>query len=276
MIARLRLLRPGNLLILGGAILFARALAGGGGEPRAVYLSTAASMLLVASFYIWNDCADREVDRVNRPERPIPSGAVSVRSAALAAALLLVGAFAAAGAAGGRAPLVLGTWTLLLALYETLLKRRGLAGNVLVSAVASSALLFGAHLGGSLEAGIAPALFAFLLHLGREIVKDIADAPGDREGARRTLPIALGDRRALVVSVVPLALLVLLSPVPFFLGIFDVFYMAVVFVGVDLLLAYGLARCFRRPDRANLGRLSLLLKGQMLLGMTAMLLGRSA
>jgi len=88
-----------------------------------------------------------------------------------------------------------------------------------VSAVAASSLLFGAHLGGSIAAGIAPALFAFFLHLGREIVKDIADVPATGKGRRRTLPIRIGDRRALLVSALPLALLILLSPVPFLIGL---------------------------------------------------------
>ncbi|MFH1680445.1 MAG: UbiA family prenyltransferase [Candidatus Eisenbacteria bacterium] len=274
MIGFLRLARPLNLLILAAAMLLAYLLAGGGRDVSALVPGAAGAVLLVASFYVWNDIADRRVDRVNRPDRPIPSGAVSVRAACAFAALLFCGAFAAGAASGGTTAAVLGVWAVLLAAYEGVLKRTGLPGNLLVSAVASSALLLGAHLGGSLAAGLAPALFAFFLHLGREIVKDIADAPGDLEGSRRTLAVAFGDRKALAFSALPLALLVLLSPVPFFLGIYGVLYLVIVLVAVDLLLAVALALCFRRPDRSNLGRLSHLLKGQMVIGMAAMLAGR--
>jgi geranylgeranylglycerol-phosphate geranylgeranyltransferase len=280
MTAYLRLLRPGNLLILAGAILLGRALAAGASgtaaaRPIAAW-SVVAACLLVGSFYVWNDWADRIVDRVNRPARPIPSGGVAPRGAAIFAFVLTAAAFGAAAAAGGAALLVLGVWTLLLVAYEVGLKRTGLPGNILVSTVAASSLLFGARLGGSVAAGAAPALFAFFLHLGREIVKDIADEAGDREGARRTLPMAIGVRGALLVSALPLALLVLLSPLPFLLGIYNVFYLVIVLVGVDLLLAFAFARCLRRPDRSNLGLLSHLLKGQMVIGMAAMLVGSVA
>lgn len=273
MIAFFRLVRPGNLLLLAAAILLGRALAGGGGEAPRVLLSAAAAVLLVAAFYVLNDIADRSVDRVNRPGRPIPSGGVGPRGAAALAIVLAAAAFVSAGAAGGAAPLVLLVWTVLLFAYEGGLKRTGLPGNMLVSAVAASSLLFGAHLGGRVAAGIAPALFAFFLHLGREIVKDIADVPGDREGARRTLPIRIGDRRALLVSALPLSLLVLLSPVPFLIGLYSAAYLVIVIVGVDLVLALAVGRCIRRPDRSNIGLLSHLLKGQMVIGMTAMLVG---
>ncbi|MBM3320327.1 MAG: UbiA family prenyltransferase [Candidatus Eisenbacteria bacterium] len=274
MSALLRLVRLVNLLILAGAILLAYLLAGAAGDRPSLLFGTAGAVLLVAAFYVWNDCADRRVDQVNRPGRPIPSGAISPRRAAALGALLLTGAFAAGALSGGTTAAVLAVWAVLLAAYEAGIKRTGLPGNLLVSAVASSALLLGAHLGGSLSAGIVPALFAFFLHFGREIVKDIADAPGDREGRRRSLAIVLGDRRALVFSAVPLALLVLLSPLPFVFGLYNVLYLLIILVGVDLLLAVAFARCLRRPDRSNLGFLSRVLKGQMVVGMTAMLAGR--
>jgi geranylgeranylglycerol-phosphate geranylgeranyltransferase len=274
MSAFLRLVRPLNLLILAGAILLAYLLAGAAGDRASLLFGITGAVLLVASFYVWNDCADRLVDRVNRPDRPIPSGTVSPRRAAVLGTLLLAGAFAAGSLSGGTTAAVLAIWAVLLAAYEAVLKRTGLPGNLLVSAVASSALLLGAHLGGSLAAGIVPALFAFLLHFGREIVKDIADAPGDRKGRRRSLAIVLGDRRALAFSGVPLALLVLLSPLPFLFGLYNVLYLLIVLVGVDLLLAVAYARCLRRPDRSNLGLLSRVLKGQMVVAMTAMLAGR--
>jgi geranylgeranylglycerol-phosphate geranylgeranyltransferase len=269
----LRLVRPLNLLILAGAILLGRALGGGAAGGATTIWSVSAAVLLVASFYVWNDLSDRSIDLVNRPGRPIPSGRVGGRAAGIFGGLLAAGALGSAAAAGGAAPPVLLTWALLLFAYEAGLKRTGLPGNVLVSAIASSSLLFGAHLGGSTSAGVAPALFAFFLHLGREIVKDIADIPGDREGARSTLPILIGARRALFVSALPLAILVLLSPLPFLLGIYSIVYLVIVLIGVDLLLALAFARCLLRPDRSNLGLLSHLLKGQMVIGMAAMLVG---
>jgi 4-hydroxybenzoate polyprenyltransferase len=69
----------------------------------------AAAMLASACLYsagmAWNDAADAPRDRVERPERPIPSGRVTRRFAiALGAALAGIGLLAAA--IGGRGPLL--------------------------------------------------------------------------------------------------------------------------------------------------------------------------
>ncbi|MEV1288797.1 UbiA family prenyltransferase, partial [Micromonospora sp. NPDC049679] len=49
-----------------------------------------------------NDWADRELDAVERPERPVPSGRVSAPAALGIAAGLTAAGLALAGAAGGR------------------------------------------------------------------------------------------------------------------------------------------------------------------------------
>jgi len=272
----LRIVRPVNLLILAAAILLGRALAGGGGEGVTTVFAVVAALLLAAGFYVWNDVTDREVDRVNRPARPIPSGSVSARAAGLAAIILLTGALAAALAAGPAVLVAIVVWSLLLVLYEKYLKHKGFTGNLLVSVIASSSLLYGAWLGGSAVDGIAPALFAFFLHLGREIVKDIHDEAGDRAGDRRTLAIAHGERRALLISVFPLALLALLAPVPYLIGMYNLVYLIAVLVGIDLCLLLVVVHCFTRPGRESFRLLSVVLKSQMVLGMTAIFFGSTS
>jgi len=267
------IVRPMNLFILAGALLFAWFLAGGGGETRAVAAGIAGAVFLAAGFYVWNDLNDREIDRVNRPGRPLVSGGLSIRAARRLRFVLLAAAAAAAALAGPVPLLVLLGWSALLLAYERIGKGSGLAGNLIVAVLGGSALLFGAWLGGDPRAGVYPALFAFFLHLGREIVKDVADREGDAGGARRTLAHRIGDRRAVGASAAPLAALVLLTPVPFLLGDYNWIYLVVFAVGVDLLLAGETIRCFVRPERANLLRLSRVLKGQMVVAMIAVLLG---
>jgi len=267
------IVRPGNLLILAGALLFAWFLAGRGGEAAVVSAGIAGAVLLAAAFYVWNDLNDREIDRVNRPERPLVSGALSV-SAARRFRLVLLAAAAVAAAIAGPVPFaVLLGWGLLLVAYERIGKGRGLTGNLIVAVLGGTALLFGAWLGGDPRVGIYPALFAFLLHMGREIVKDVADREGDAGGRRRTLPHRIGDRRAVGASAAPLLALILLTPVPFLLGDYNWIYLVVFAVGVDLLLAGETIRCILRPERNNLMRLSRMLKGQMIVAMIAVLLG---
>jgi geranylgeranylglycerol-phosphate geranylgeranyltransferase len=164
-------------------------------------------------------------------------------------------------------------WFLVLVGYEKGVKKKGIAGNLFVGVVASSPLLYGAWLGGSVAAGVIPALFAFLLHLAREIVKDIGDAPGDEHAGRRTLPIRMGEKNAFLLSAFPLLFLVLFTPIPFLLGVYDVRYLVTVLIGMDVVLLVFLAGCYFHPQRWSMALLSRVLKGEMVIAMIAILLG---
>lgn len=60
-------------------------------------------------------------------------------------------------------------------------------------------------------------LFAFagLATVAHKIVKNLEDIGGDHEEGLNTLPIAIGERRALLVALVVLALAVITSPLPY-------------------------------------------------------------
>src|SRR4051812_49908471 len=92
--------------------------------PRTAGLVAASSCLYLAGMAL-NDYADRDVDAVERPARPIPSGRVSPGFALGLASALTVGSAALAVAADGpralgvMAPLAVGVWGYDLALKST-------------------------------------------------------------------------------------------------------------------------------------------------------------
>ena len=68
--------------------------------PAACLLAVLASLGFYAAGMVLNDVYDVAIDRAERPERPLPSGAIAVRRAAAVGNLLMaVGAAAACGAA---------------------------------------------------------------------------------------------------------------------------------------------------------------------------------
>ena len=69
-----------------------------------------------------------------------------------------------------------------------------------------------------------PALFAFLFHLGREIVKDIEDMAGDQIRGERTLPLCWGRVQAAVLTALVYLLLLGFTWMPFFAGIYGALY----------------------------------------------------
>jgi hypothetical protein len=111
---------PAALSVPGDAV--AGAAAGGALGPRTVGLA-AASVCLYWAGMAANDWSDRELDAVERPERPIPSGRISADTALGVAAGLTVAGLGVAALSGGKralavaAPLVGAIWA-----YDTKLK----------------------------------------------------------------------------------------------------------------------------------------------------------
>ncbi len=99
-----------------------------GGEDAALAgLLIAASASLYLAGMVFNDLFDRDVDARERPQRPIPSGAVSVRSASRLAWGLWTGGLvlASAAAVASHSPvplLVAGGLAVTILLYDGLLK----------------------------------------------------------------------------------------------------------------------------------------------------------
>ena len=107
---------------------------------RASRLSAAAAMLYLAGMAL-NDLADREEDARDRPERPIPSGAVSPRRAAIIGGALLLGGVVAARRGGAR-------WTgpalaAMIVAYDFQLKRSATLGPMAMGACRALSLLMG-------------------------------------------------------------------------------------------------------------------------------------
>lgn len=244
--AVLELVRPHNLVVAALTALVgygAAAKAAGGdiiGLPYAVLASIV--VLVAAGGYVINDYYDVLTDSVAKPWRPIPRGDISRREARwLAIALLAAGVFVAFASS----PLV-GVFAAISAVslheYSRWVKHTGLAGNVLVALDSAASILFGGFFYDALRGlqipliVFVPTAYAFLLSLGREIIKGIEDVEGDARAGIYTLAVRLGPRRAAFVASVLLLLVVALSPLPWLTGLYNVVYMALALV-VDGLIA---------------------------------------
>ena len=155
----LRLCRVGNVFTAFADVWMGYAVASGwltiwdAGRWRAWGLLTVASGSLYTAGMVWNDYFDAELDREERPERPIPSGAISREAARrLGLLLLVVGNMAAWGAGAvtpGAAWWLPGTIALVLSAvilaYDGGLKRTA-AGPIAMGACRSLNVLLGMSL----------------------------------------------------------------------------------------------------------------------------------
>lgn len=254
---------------VGGILAAGVALAG----DHTLLAASLSAGLVAAGGNAVNDAFDVETDRLNRPRRPIPSGQISVSAARWWSALLMLSGvilgFSLDAALGVIALLVSG----LLLGYSAGLKGTPLWGNVTVALCGGLAFVYGATAVGSIKHGIIPALFAFLIHTSREIVKDVEDAAGDRIVGARTAPIVWGQKKALQVSSLALFILILTTPVPYILGSLNAIYMTTVVLTVDIPLALIIGYTLRSGERVDAGRLSLYLKLIMLTGLVSLYVG---
>jgi len=189
--------------MMGFAVVVGELIASSG----AVFLQSAllgfmTSFLLTGSSMVVNDYYDREIDAINEPERPIPSGAVSPAEAIVYAVCLTSAGLATAYATSLECLIVALTSSALSALYNTRGKRTGLPGNFMVSACVATPFIYGGFSAGN---GFEPLLWmfsltAFISNTGREIVKGIVDVEGDRKKGINTVAVTLGSRRAAYLS----------------------------------------------------------------------------
>jgi len=268
----LDLTRPGNA-VAAGVLTFTGAFvaSGFGSAPIAVVAAVLATVFATAAGNAVNDYFDRDIDRINRPDRPIPRGAVSARGALAFSVALFLGAVAAALALPLAAIAIAVLNLLALLAYTELFKGLPGVGNVVVSYLTGSTFLFGAAAVGRLDHPAALVLFALagLATVSREIVKDVEDVAGDREEGLRTLPIAIGERAALRVALAVLVVAVAASGLPFLMGTFGLAYLALV-VPADAVMLDGGRRAFTDPAASQRR-----LKRGMFLATAAFVVGRA-
>lgn len=194
--ALVRITRPHNAVVAGLTALIGYLVATGTLTVPSL-LPAVAVVLITAAGNVINDVYDIDIDRINRPERPIPSGAISPGGAKAYAIALFAGGIALATLTTALCLLIALANTLILILYAAWLKRTPGIGNVAVAYLTASIFLFGgafAGVGGLIQ-NLSLAAIAFLATLAREILKDAEDVDGDAAGGARTLPMIVGVRR---------------------------------------------------------------------------------
>ena len=263
------LVRPHNVAAAVLSVAIGHYIASRGTAPWVLLAGVASA---TAGGNVINDIHDRDIDRINKPWRPIPSGSLAPR----AGWALYAGFVALTILVIVRLPALQGlwiaSWVLLLHLYSARLKRNFLSGNLLVSLVSASGFMLGAAAGGTASAGAIPACFTFFFSLGREFVKDIDDIEGDKACGARTVPIVSGEPRARRVSALLFVLLALCFPLPWIAGLYGALYALVMICTVVPILLVSAWFAWRGR---SLGRVSGLLKLGMFCGMLAFYFGPS-
>ena len=220
-----------------------------------------------------NDYYDREIDAINEPQRPIPSGAVTPNQALVfAAALTIVGLLAAFATNLECLALAILSWIISVS-YVTFGKRTGLFGNFLVSTCVSMPFVYGNFVVKRLNLAVFLfAAMAFLSNTGREITKGIVDVEGDRTKNIKTLAVRFGVKIAALTAAFFYVIAVALSPLPIILGLVSIWYIPFVLI-TDFGLVFSSASLLRDYSKGNAKRVKNMVLVWFFFGLLAFIFG---
>ena len=214
-LVRIDLVFGAGIFVVLGEIL------GLGGLPSArdALLGFLTGFFVSGSANISNDYFDLEVDRVNQPGRPLPSGRVSARELWTLSILFAAAGFSAAELLGPSVLALAAVAWLAAFLYNARLKEMGLLGNLTVaSCVAMTAVMGGAAVESINGMVLTFAALAFLFDLGEEIAADAMDAKGDEMRSSRSIASSKGRGYALRLSAGIFAAFIMATFIPFLMG----------------------------------------------------------
>ena len=271
-----RLMRPVNCVMMGFAVLVGAVLATSFGDLN--WLNILAGFLtgftFCAAAMVINDYYDRNIDAINEPARPIPSGLIKTNEAlAFMGALIVIG-FGFAFWVSISCFIVAAISLLITATYLTVGKRSGLPGNFLVSACVAIPFIYGSIVA-TQTVGMNVVLFAamaFLSNTGREITKGIVDTKGDSAEGIKTLAVRFGEKAAAVVAVAFYFFAVVLTPVTWFLGLVGFWFIPFVLV-TDIGLLICSALLIINPSRVRAKRIKNIVLFLFLVGLLAYIFG---
>ncbi|MFX0145250.1 MAG: geranylgeranylglycerol-phosphate geranylgeranyltransferase [Candidatus Hodarchaeota archaeon] len=243
-----------------------------------VILGVITYFFIAGSGMVINDYYDIDIDKINRPERPIPRGSISLKQAKILwIATALIGIIVAILHSVffniGYLNIILAIFFAFMGwLYAAWGKKSGFIGNIIVSGSFSIGLIYGAVLNNS---NVPPYIYfffftSFFLLLSREVIKGCEDIEGDKNQGVKTLAIRIGIKKATVFSIIFAVLAIFFFILPYFTNIINrmlflitmVFGLAVVSYAIILMLK-------RKLERKDFKKISLMLKISMFLGLIA-------
>ena len=280
----LRLMRPVNCFMMGFAVIVGAVISKQSYEDmlfsNLVYGFITGFTLAAASMVI-NDFCDKDIDAINEPSRPIPSGLIKPEEALVFASILTAIGFVAAFLTNTANALVTSlcfmtaiiSWTVSVA-YATVGKRTGLLGNFLVSACVAIPFIYGSlAVTNRIELNVLIfASMAFLSNTGREITKGIVDVRGDRTRSIQTLAVRYGKKTAASAATLFYLSAVLLSPLPWFLNRVSIWFLPLVAI-TDFGLVASSVSLLRNYSRENARKVKRMVLLWFTTGLLAFILG---
>lgn len=248
-----------------------------------------ATVFIAAGGYAINDYFDRKIDRVNKPQSQVVGRLIYPRHAMgyhlfFSISGVLLGSWVAFRSGYLYLSMVFFMVSGLLWFYSTIYKRELLLGNIIVALLTALVpflvLLFELPLlARNYGASVSPfsrylmiwvlgfSLFAFLLNLIREIVKDAEDFEGDRAYGKKTVPVILGIKAARLIAVVLTVSAIALLISAWLWFVHDRYTLIYFIIMLIVPMSFAIFMLLKGGDQKYLHKLSTLFKIIMLAGL---------
>jgi geranylgeranylglycerol-phosphate geranylgeranyltransferase len=188
-----------------------------------------------------NDYVDHKIDAINKPERPIPSGRISLNVAAIYATILFIIATIMSLLIGIIPGIIVVLSAILMFLYAYKLKKSCLIGNLSIAFLTGLCFVFAGVVLQTVYLSILLGFYAFLMTMAREIVKDMEDVEGDSMEGANTFPIKFGMKSSSILAAFFMILASLTSPALYFIGIFNILYLIILVFAIIIFLIGALS-----------------------------------
>ncbi len=232
-------------------------------------------MLLNAAANCVNDICDIEIDKINRPNRPLPVGKLNISEVKIFAIILFVVGNVISFSLGIVSFIIsMFIATPLMIVYATKLKQIAIWGNLLVSFILGLAFIFAGSAFGNYKVGIVPAVLTFLFSLIREIIKDMEDVKGDEQFNANTLPVKIGTDKTKSIVAFLMFVLIIVILIPYLIEIYGIYYLIVVVISVEIPVILMIGYLLINKKQKKYYHLARILKVEMFFGLLSIYLGK--
>jgi geranylgeranylglycerol-phosphate geranylgeranyltransferase len=246
-----------------------------------IILGVLTYFFLAGAGMVINDFYDYEIDKINRAQRPIPRGSITLTQAKLLYIIyLLIGISLSLF---NVLIFSLNYFVIIIALIFGLIgwlyakwgKKSGFLGNIIVSISFSIGMIYGALLDSSSVPLYIYSFFftSLFLLLSREVIKGCEDIEGDKNEGVKTLAIRIGIKKSTIFAMIFAFLAILFYIFSLFLNIINPFLYFIFMIFGTLIVASSIFLMFRSNiSKKDFKIISLLLKIGAFLGLLTFLL----
>lgn len=273
LISIIKITRPANVLISFFVVIVAVLIAQKQNTGIEIMILAALSAAFAtAAGNIINDIFDIETDKISHPDRVLVKVTLAINEAYYEYLLFNLLSMLIAAILPSPLIFIIIFSLLLLYLYSAYLKKIILIGNLTIAFLTGMTFIYGGFAVGNPVDAIIPAVFAFLINLIREIVKDIMDLEGDKKQNIISLPAKYGIYFTKKLAAILSIILIAFTFYPILARIYKIEYFIIVMIFVNPVMVICIKNLLQKGE-TNFALISNLLKLNMILGLIAIYLG---